>query len=64
MTLVERTLKYLQNRRDKLLSGGVNSIPSPFIRFSDEFIGIEQKKYYVVTGNQKSGKTQLASCLF
>lgn len=64
MTLVERTLKYLQNRRDKLLSGGVNSIPSPFIRFSDEFIGIEQKKYYVVTGNQKSGKTQLASYLF
>ena len=64
MTLVERTLKYLQNRRDKLLNGGVNSIPSPFIRFSDEFIGIEQKKYYVVTGNQKSGKTQLASYLF
>lgn len=64
MTLVERTLKYLQNRRDRLLNGGVNSIPSPFTRFSDEFIGIEQKKYYVVTGNQKSGKTQLASYLF
>lgn len=64
MTLAERTLDYLQERRNKILSGGVNSIPSPFIRFSDEFIGVEQKKYYVVTGNQKSGKTQLASYLF
>lgn len=64
MSLVERTLNYLQERRDKLLKGGINSIPSPFTRFSEEFIGIEQKKYYVVTGNQKSGKTQLASYLF
>lgn len=64
MSLVDRTLNYLQERRDKLLNGGINSIPSPFIRFSNEFIGIEQKKYYVVTGNQKSGKTQLASYLF
>lgn len=64
MSLVERTLEYLQNRRDKILTGGINSIPSPFDRFSNEFIGIEQKKYYVVTGNQKSGKTQLASYLF
>ena len=64
MTLVDRTIQYLQERREKLLNGGVNSIPSPFTRFSEEFIGIEQKKYYVVTGNQKSGKTQLASYLF
>lgn len=64
MTLVERTIKYLKERRDKLINGGVNSIPSPFIRFSNDFIGIEQKKYYVVTGSQKSGKTQLASYLF
>ena len=64
MSLVDRTINWLQERRDKLLKGGVNSIPSPFVRFSDEFIGVEQKKYYVVTGNQKSGKTQLASYLF
>lgn len=64
MSLIKRTLDYLQERRDKIVTGGVNSIPSPFDRFSDEFIGVEQKKYYVVTGNQKSGKTQLASYLF
>lgn len=64
MSLVKRTLSYLQDRRDKLLNGGINSIPSPFVRFSSEFIGIEQGKYYIVTGSQKSGKTQLASYTF
>lgn len=64
MSLIDRTLNYLQERRDKLFNGGINSIPSPFKRFSDEFIGIEQGRYYVVTGNQKSGKTQFASYVF
>lgn len=64
MDLIQRTLAYLQDRRDKLLSGGINSIPSPFTRFSNDFIGIEQGKYYTVTGATKSGKTQLASYLF
>lgn len=64
MNLIERTFGYIKERRDKIISGGINSIPSPFVRFSDEFIGIEQKKYYIVTANTKVGKTQLASFLF
>lgn len=64
MNLIDRTFKYINERRDKILKGGINSIPSPFVRFSDEFIGIEQKKYYIVTANTKVGKTQLASFLF
>lgn len=63
-TLVDRTLEYLQNRRDKLLSGGINSIPSPFVRFRSEFIGIEQGKYYCVTAATKGGKTQFTSFMF
>ena len=64
MNLIDRTFQYINERRDKILKGGINSIPSPFVRFSDEFIGIEQKKYYIVTANTKVGKTQLASFLF
>lgn len=64
MNLIDRTFDYIKERRDKILKGGINSIPSPFVRFSDEFIGIEQKKYYIVTANTKVGKTQLASFLF
>lgn len=64
MNLIDRTFGFIRERREKILHGGINSIPSPFPRFSDEFIGIEQKKYYIVTANTKVGKTQLASFLF
>lgn len=64
MNLVNRTLEYLQKRRNKILEGGINSIPSPFVRFRSEFIGIEQGKYYCVTAATKGGKTQFASFMF
>lgn len=64
MNVVERTLHGINERRERLLRGGINSIPSKFVRFMSEFIGIEQKKYYIVTGATKSGKTQFASFTF
>ena len=64
MDLVNRTLEYLQDRRNKLLNGGINSIPSPFVRFRSEFVGIEQGKYYVTTAATKGGKTQFTSFMF
>ena len=64
MTLIDRTLKFLKERRDKLLNNGINSIPSPYPRFSNEFIGIEQGKYVVVTSTTKGGKTQFTSFTF
>lgn len=64
MNLTERTLNYLQERKDKILNGGINSIPSPFPRFSSDFIGVEQGKYYCVTASTKGAKTQFASYIF
>lgn len=64
MNLVNRTIEGLKKRREKLLNGGINSIPSPLIRFRNEFIGIEQGKYYDVTAATKGGKTQFASFMF
>lgn len=49
-SLINRVLKCLEEKRKKVINGGINSIPSPFIRFSEDFLGIEQGKYYVVTG--------------
>jgi len=63
-SLIERTLSTLQKRRDKILNGKINSIPSPFVRFSNEFVGIEQGKYVVVTSTTKGGKTQFTSFTF
>ena len=62
--LIERTIKHIKARREKVLNGGVNCIPSPLKKFRRDFVGIEQKKYYLVTAHEKSGKTQLFSYLF
>ena len=33
-SLINRVLNGLEERRKKVINGGINSIPSPFIRFS------------------------------
>lgn len=58
MNLRERTMDNLRKRRQNLIDGKINSIPSPFIRFSNDFIGLEQGTYYAVTSYTKGGKTQ------
>lgn len=63
MSLREDALTYIKKRRQKLIDGGINSIPSPFRRFSNDFIGWEQGTYYLITSFTKGGKTQLASHL-
>lgn len=63
-TLRERTLNNLKERRDKILNGGINSIPSPFTRFQNDFLGIEQAKYYLISASTKGSKTQFASYMF
>ena len=64
MSIIDRTLNYFVRRREKLLNGGINSIPSPFTRFQNDFIGIEQGKYYCITSSTKGAKTQFTSYMF
>lgn len=64
MKLSERVINNLKERRDRLLNGDINSIPSPFKRFRDDLVGIEQAKFYMVTSKTKGGKTQFASNFF
>jgi len=58
MTLRERVMETLKKRRQNLLDGNINSIPSPFKRFMTDFIGLEQSTYYGITSYTKGGKTQ------
>ena len=62
--LVERVIKQLRERRDNIINGNINCIPSPFKRFSDDFPGIEQGKFYLISASTKVGKTQLANYIF
>ena len=64
MSLVQRVLTNLEERRKRILEGGINCIPSPFKCFRNDFPGIEQGKYYLISGASKSGKSQLTSYLF
>lgn len=64
MDLIQRVLTSLEDRRQRIINGDINCIPSPFESFQQDFPGVEQGKFYVISGASKSGKTQLASFLF
>ena len=59
--IIERIKSYLLKRRENIINGYLNCIPSPFLRFRKNFPGIEQGKYYLITAAPKVGKTQLSS---
>lgn len=62
--LQQRIRKTLEERRNRVLSGKINCIPLPFKRFRSEWPGIEQGRYYLVSGATKAAKTQLANYIF
>lgn len=54
-----------KEKRANIIKGGVNCIPFDSLpRFKKELPGIEQAKYYLLTGNEKSGKSQISDFLF
>ena len=63
-SLYKKRINNYKQKRNNVLSGNVNCIPLPFKRFRSELPGIEQAKYYLVTGNEKSGKSQTCDYLF
>jgi hypothetical protein len=52
-TLRDRVINNLELRRERILNNQINCIPSPFVRFSDDFVGIEQGRYFCVTSSTK-----------
>ena len=62
--LKERVLSNLAKRRNNIINGNINCIPFPFVGFRNDIPGIEQAKFYQITGSTKSGKSQFASYLF
>lgn len=54
MSLIDRVLTTLEDRRQRIINGEINCIPSPFESFRNDFPGIEQGKYYCISGASKS----------
>lgn len=63
-TLYSRIRNNLINRRERILSGKINCIPWKMPRFEKSCPGIERGKYYLITGQTKSAKTQLTDHMF
>jgi hypothetical protein len=64
MSLKDRIINSLEERKKKIEEGSINCIPLPFTRFRQELPGIEQGNYYLISGATKSGKSQLTNYLF
>lgn len=64
MSRRERVINKLIDRRQRILDGKVNCIPSKFVRFRNDFIGIEQSCYFTITSFTKGAKSQFTSDVF
>lgn len=64
MDLRTRVISGLVERRNRLLNNKLNRIPSPYKRFSNDFIGIERECYYTITSTTKGAKSQFTSYTF
>lgn len=64
MRLIQRVLESAKERREKILSGKVNCIPSPFKTFRYDFPGVELGTYYLISGGAKSSKSKITNFLF
>lgn len=64
LKLFNRVYEDIKRRREKILSGKINCIPCSFPRFQSEWPGVEQSKFYLLTAQQKVGKTQFADKMF
>lgn len=62
--VLDRVIKLIEDKKDRVLSGKFNSIPINFKRFRVEFPGIEKGMYYQVTASTKVGKTQVTDHMF
>jgi hypothetical protein len=60
----DEVIKSLIERRENLEKGGVNCIPFPFKRFSQEIPGVEQGQYIIMTASTKIGKSQCTNFLY
>lgn len=64
MSLIQRVLNTAKDRRERILSGKVNCISSPFKTFRYDFPGVELGTYYLISGGAKSSKSKLTNFLF
>ncbi len=64
MSIYRKTLQETLLNKQLRLEGKHIAIPFPFARFSEYFPGIMKRRYFIVTANQKVGKSKITDFLF
>lgn len=62
--LYNRVLGKIKDRKERVKSGLVNSLPWPFPRFAEAIVGLEKGKIYQVTAGPKAGKSKFTNYTF
>ncbi len=63
-SLYDRALTNIEQRKERVSKGLVNSLPWPFARFADHVVGLEKGKIYQVTAGPKTGKSKVTNYMF
>ena len=61
--IIDTTLNIIDQNKLNAETGIYNCIPCPLPTFSKDFVGLEQKRLGVITGSDKSSKTQFTNFL-
>lgn len=64
MSLIDRTLQIIKTKRQRILDGKINCIPTPIPQFRYDYPGVEQGCYYLVSGSAKSSKSKITNFFF
>lgn len=64
MSLIQRVQQTIIEKRQRILEGKVNCIPTPLPTFRYDFPGTEQATYYLISGAGKSAKSKTTNFLF
>lgn len=64
MSLRQRVFDTIKERKQRVLNGFINCIPSPLTAFKYDYPGVERATYYLVSGGSKSSKTKITNFLF
>jgi hypothetical protein len=63
-SLFDRVITSIEERKERVKSGLINSIPWPFTRFNEHVVGLEKGKIYQVTAGPKTGKSKVTNFMF
>lgn len=64
MSLVDRANRLVLERRQRILDGKVNCIPTPLKTFKYDFPGIEKGTYYLISAASKASKSKFTNFVF